>query len=114
MKKGSSANAIKARASASAASSRPVGMSGSSGRRAVRPNWQERAEGAPVPQIALARPDRAQADHLTIQLPALHGQKQRRRAGIAAHHVHMQAENFPRNEAKDQVARCRVVGADGH
>src|SRR5438094_743542 len=47
----------------------------------------QRAEAAPVPQLALAALDRAQAHELAIDLPARHGEEQGGGAGIAAHDV---------------------------
>jgi len=45
----------------------------------------------PATEIALAGAHRAQAHHLAVELAALHGEKQRRRARIAAHDVHVEA-----------------------
>src|SRR5262249_37950661 len=54
----------------------------------------QRPKGASHPQIALAGAHRAQAHHLAVELAALHGEKQRRRAGVAAHDGHVEAEHL--------------------
>jgi len=78
---------------------------------AVAPERDERPECAFRPEIALARAHRAQTHHLTVEFAALHGEKQWRRAGIAAHDRHVQAEHLLGNHGEDQVARGRIIGA---
>jgi len=73
-------------------------MSGNSACRLVRP------KGLSAPEVALAGADRAQAHHLAVELAALHGEKQRRGAGIAAHDIHIEAEHLLGDDREDQVA----------
>ena len=53
---------------------------------------QQRAERLVAPQIVLAGTHRGKADDLAVDLAALHGEKHRRRARIAAHDFDVEAE----------------------
>src|ERR1700736_1992634 len=109
MKKGNSANSIRERAPGSAASSRPVGSPGNSAWRAARPKAISgrnacRFQGSGCPVRTELNP--------TIELAALHGEKQGRRSGIAAHPIYVEPEHLLRDQGKDEVARRSIVGPE--
>ena len=73
---------------------------------------QQRAKRVPLPQVALAGLHRAEPDHLAVELARLHGVEHRRRAGIAAHQLDVEAERLAGDQREDQVARRRIVAAE--
>ncbi len=73
---------------------------------------EQRSKCSFIPKIPLAAAHRAQANHLAVDLAALHGEKKRRCARITAYEPHVEAEHIFRNQCKDQVARRGIVSAE--
>jgi len=74
----------------------------------------ERPECSFEPEIALTGAHRAQAHHLPVELAALHRQKKWRRAGVAAHHGHVEPEHLLGDQREDEIARGGIIGAQHH
>ena len=71
----------------------------------------QRAQLAAAPQVALPGLDRAEAHHLAVELAALHRQEHGRSARIAAHQIHVQAQDLLGDEREHEVGGARPIGS---